>query len=88
MGRIYEDRQTLPDLRWFWSITIYVNPKRDIIRAGAPRAWKGLKPISIGLAEVPRRLNSLGSALYLAPTMSLRPRGLPAGFIAVTRQAA
>ena len=22
VGRIYEDRQTLPDLRWFWSITI------------------------------------------------------------------
>jgi hypothetical protein len=28
------------------------------------------------------RVDSLGSALYLAPTMSLRPRALPAGFIA------
>ena len=26
MGRIYEDRHTLPDLRWFWSITVYVDP--------------------------------------------------------------
>jgi hypothetical protein len=34
VGRIYEDRQTLPDLRWFWSITIYVNPKRDINTSG------------------------------------------------------
>jgi bifunctional non-homologous end joining protein LigD len=31
---------------------------------------------------VPRRLDSLGAALYLAAAMSLRPRALPAGFIA------
>ena len=29
MGRIYEDRHTLPGLRWFWSITMYVNPSRQ-----------------------------------------------------------
>jgi len=34
VGRIYEDRQTLPDLRWFWSITIYVNPKQGITTSG------------------------------------------------------
>ena len=28
VGRIYEDRQTLPDLRWFWSIMVYVDPKQ------------------------------------------------------------
>jgi hypothetical protein len=42
----------------------------------------GGSAIPIELAEVPRRLDSLGSALYLAPTMSLRPRVLPAGFVA------
>jgi hypothetical protein len=26
IGRIYEDRHTLPNLRWFWSITEYVDP--------------------------------------------------------------
>jgi hypothetical protein len=31
---------------------------------------------------VPRRLDSLGSALYLAAAMSFRPRALPAGFVA------
>jgi hypothetical protein len=31
---------------------------------------------------VPRRLDSIRAALYLAPTMSLRPRVLPAGFVA------
>ena len=28
IGRIYEDRATLPKLRWFWPITLYVDPKR------------------------------------------------------------
>jgi hypothetical protein len=28
VGRIYEDRHTPPDLRWFWSITVYVDPKQ------------------------------------------------------------
>jgi hypothetical protein len=31
---MYEDRHTLPDLRWFWSITVYVNPKRGITTNG------------------------------------------------------
>ena len=30
VGRVYEDRHSRPELRWFWSITIYVNPKRGI----------------------------------------------------------
>jgi hypothetical protein len=34
LGRIYEDRQTLPDLRWFWSITVYVDPKLGIKTSG------------------------------------------------------
>ena len=38
VGCIYEDRQTLPDLRWFCSITIYVNPKRDILTHPKRRA--------------------------------------------------
>jgi hypothetical protein len=34
VGRIYEDRQTPPDLRWFWSITVYVDPKQGINTSG------------------------------------------------------
>jgi hypothetical protein len=30
VGRIYEDRHTLPDLRWFWPIMVYVDPKQGI----------------------------------------------------------
>jgi hypothetical protein len=34
LGRIYEDRHTLPDPRWFWSITVYVDPKQGINTSG------------------------------------------------------
>jgi hypothetical protein len=27
VGRLYEDRHSKPEYRWFWSITVYVNPK-------------------------------------------------------------
>jgi hypothetical protein len=31
VGRLYEDRHSKPELRWFWS---YVNPRRGIITSG------------------------------------------------------
>jgi hypothetical protein len=34
IGRMYEDRQTLPELCWFWSITVCVDPKRGINTSG------------------------------------------------------
>ena len=34
VGRIYEDRNSLPALRWFWSITVYVNPNQGITTSG------------------------------------------------------
>jgi hypothetical protein len=33
VGRLHEDRHSGPELRWFWAISIYVNP-----RVGARRA--------------------------------------------------
>jgi hypothetical protein len=32
--RMYDDRHTPPDLRWFWSITVYVDPKQGINTSG------------------------------------------------------
>jgi hypothetical protein len=32
VGRLYEDRNSLPALRWLWSITVYVNPKLERTR--------------------------------------------------------
>jgi hypothetical protein len=34
VGRIYEDRNSLPPLRWFWSITVYINPNQGITTSG------------------------------------------------------
>jgi hypothetical protein len=34
VGRVYEDRHSPPELRWFWSITVYVNPKLGIKTSG------------------------------------------------------
>ena len=34
VGRLYEDRHSRPELRWFWSITAYVNPKLGIATSG------------------------------------------------------
>jgi hypothetical protein len=42
IGRIYEDRHTLPELRWFWSITEHVDPALRITRNG--RVPSSLKP--------------------------------------------
>jgi hypothetical protein len=35
-GRIYEDAalSTPAELRWFWSITVYVDPKAGIVTSG------------------------------------------------------
>jgi hypothetical protein len=30
IGRMYEDLHAPPELRWFWSITVYVDPKLGI----------------------------------------------------------
>ena len=34
VGRVYEDRHSRPELRWFWSITVYVDPKQGINTRG------------------------------------------------------
>jgi hypothetical protein len=34
VGRVYEDRNSRPELRWFWSITVYVNPRLGITTSG------------------------------------------------------
>jgi hypothetical protein len=34
VARIYEDRNSKPELGWFWAISIYVNPKLGITTSG------------------------------------------------------
>ena len=33
-GGYYEDRHSRPEYRWFWSITVYVDPKQGINTSG------------------------------------------------------
>jgi hypothetical protein len=33
-GGLYEDRHGKPEYRWFWSITLYVNPMLGITTSG------------------------------------------------------
>jgi hypothetical protein len=82
IGRIYEDWHTLPDLRWFWSITVYVDPKQGINTSGRAASLDRLKPNSYqtGRGAASTRLPRPGALLESA--LSLRPRTLPAGFIA------
>jgi hypothetical protein len=34
VGRLYEDRHSRPELRWFWSITAHVNQELGIATSG------------------------------------------------------
>ena len=38
-GRIYEDLHALPDLRWFWSITVFVGYQRGLTTNGRRPVW-------------------------------------------------
>jgi hypothetical protein len=83
VGCIYEDHHTLQDLRWFWSITVYVDPKQGINTSGSAASLDEAKAHFLSNWQRCRADSTpSGSALYLAPTMSLCPRVLPAGFVA------
>src|SRR6202011_3818669 len=58
IGRIYEDWHTLPDLRWFWSITVYVDPRQGINTSGRAASLR-LKRNSFrtGRGAAPTRLH-------------------------------
>jgi hypothetical protein len=56
VGRLYEDRHSKPELRWFWSVTVYSIPGSASSRAdGAPSlslvsvAKYRLAPKNVGL---------------------------------------
>jgi hypothetical protein len=34
IGRIYEDLHALPELRWFWSITVFVGYREGVVTNG------------------------------------------------------
>ena len=77
MERIYEDRHTLPGLRWFWSITMYVSPKLGITTSGrAPSLdeaksqflsnWQRCRADSTPAAKRPTRIRRVLASAYPA----------------------
>src|SRR6478736_2352697 len=59
VDRLYEDRHSRPELRWFWSITIYFAPKLGITTNGREASLSEAKEQFLRkLAEVPHRLDS------------------------------
>jgi hypothetical protein len=43
VGRVYEDRHSRPELRWFWSVTVYVNPMLGITTSGRAPSLEAAK---------------------------------------------
>jgi hypothetical protein len=59
----HEDRMgtsnRLPELRWFWSISFYVNPMLGITTSGRAQSLEEAKAQFLAsLGEMPRRLDS------------------------------
>jgi hypothetical protein len=83
--------QTLPELRWFWSITVYVDPKRGIVTTGRASTIEAAKAqflanwekcggdSSPGRPSVcPRRAGPASANIsrrHAGPNLQFRPRG-------------
>src|ERR1700730_3467097 len=66
VGRVYEDRHSRLELRWFWAISIYINPKLGITTSGRAEPERGQGAIPGQLAEeVPRGFDSCPAVFYL-----------------------
>jgi hypothetical protein len=78
IGRMYEDRHAKAELRWFWSITVYVDPMRGIITSGRAAtleeaktqfraSWQMCNSASAGLslASEPESSRSSGLIAFL-----------------------
>jgi hypothetical protein len=75
VGRLYEDRHNRSELRWFWSITVYVNPNLDIVTSGPhaePRRGQGAIPAELGEVPAAAERGPLSCVSYLNGSV-LRP---------------
>jgi hypothetical protein len=60
IGRIYEDRHALPNLRWFWSITVFTfDPALGItIKGRAPSLEDAKARFKSSWSKVPKHVAS------------------------------
>jgi hypothetical protein len=66
VGRLYEDRNSLPVLRWFRSIRVREPHAGHHHERPGAKPRRGQSPIPGQLAEVPHRLDSARALLYLS----------------------
>ena len=67
VGRLYEDRHSPPEYRWFWSITIYVNPMLGIVTSGrAPSLDEAKAQFLTNWQKCRTELDSARALFYLS----------------------
>src|SRR6202040_2169714 len=66
VGRLYKDRLSRPEVRWFWSITVYVNPKLGITTKINLRTY-GEETMDNPISPARRTLLKAGAATLATP---------------------
>jgi hypothetical protein len=95
VGRLYEDRHSRPELRWFWSITVYINPDLGITTSGrAPmmneakehflRNWQKCRTVS-SLARRPGEIQLAN--IPAAPSRNAEGLSMPERMAAAAKRA-
>ena len=75
IGRLYEDRRSRPEYRWFWSITVHVDPKLVMNTSGRAATIEEAKAQFLASWEKCRADFDLrGARFYVARMSKLRSR--------------
>jgi hypothetical protein len=74
VGRLYEDRHSRPELRWFWSITVYINPDLGITTSGRAPTMNEAKEHFLCNWQKCRTVSSCPVPLYSVRVSECRPK--------------
>ena len=74
VGRLYEDRHSRPELRWFWSITVYINPDLGITTSGRAPTMNEAKEHFLCNWQKCRTVSFCPVPLYSARVSECRPK--------------
>ena len=76
VGRLYEDRHSRPELRWFWSITVYINPNLGITTSGRAPTMNEAESTSyaIGRSAAPSPPAPYPSTAFAYPSAGQKAR--------------
>jgi hypothetical protein len=74
VGRLYEDGHSRPELRWFWSITVYINPNLGITTSGRAPTMNEAKEHFLRNWQKCRTVSSCPAPLYSVRVSECRPK--------------